>query len=90
MIVDKKEFQQMKALVDQQQEQIKLLLTGFGQQQKIVAPVVAANKKRHLKIVVGFNEEIKNGDFAEPLLPMRLTKTALSVFDEDDKRSDCG
>lgn len=30
MIVDKKEFQQMKALVDQQQEQIKLLLTGFG------------------------------------------------------------
>jgi len=54
-----------------------------------VAPVVVAKKKRHSKTMVGLNEEVRNGDFAEPLLPVRLTKTALSVFDKDEKRSDC-
>ena len=55
-----------------------------------MAPVASGKKKGHSKTVVGANEEIKNGDFAKPLLPMRLTKTALSVLDKDDKRSDCG
>ena len=50
-------------------------------------PVV--KKKGPSKTVVGANEEIKRGEFAKPLLPMRLTKTALSVLDKDDKRSDC-
>ena len=55
-----------------------------------MAPVASEKKKGHSKTVVGDNEEIKKGYFAKPLLPMRLTKTALSVLDKDDKRSDCG
>ena len=49
-----------------------------------------AKKKAPSKTVVGANEEIKKGEFAAPSLPMRLTKTALSVLNKDDKRSDCG
>ena len=54
-----------------------------------MAPVASGKKKGLSKTVVGANEEIKRGEFAKPLLPMRLTKTALSVLDKDDKRSDC-
>ena len=59
-------------------------------QQQILAPMAGGKKKGPSKTVVGANEEIKRGEFAKPLLPMRLTKTALSVLDKDDKRSDCG
>ena len=55
-----------------------------------MAPVASGKKKAPSKTVIGANEEIKKGEFAEPLLPMRLTKTALSVLDKDDNRSDCG
>ena len=55
-----------------------------------MAPIASGKKKGHSKTVVGANEEIKKGEFAAPSLPMRLTKTALSVLDKDDKRSDCG
>ena len=37
-------------------------------------PLVIAKKKAPSKSVIGLNEEIKNGDFAELLQPMRLTK----------------
>ena len=56
----------------------------------LAATQPVAKKKGPSKTVVGANEEIKRGEFAKPLLPMRLTKTALSVLDKDDKRSDCG
>jgi hypothetical protein len=55
----------------------------------LAAAQPVAKKKAPSKTVVGANEEIKRGEFAKPLLPMRLTKTALSVLDKDDKRSDC-
>ena len=56
----------------------------------LAAAQPVAKKKSPSKTVIGANEEIKRGEFAKPLLPMRLTKTALSVFDKNDKRSDCG
>ena len=46
--------------------------------------VALLNKKGPSKTVVGANEEIKRGEFAAPSLPMRLTKTALSVLDKDN------
>ena len=49
-----------------------------------------AKKKAPSKTVIGANEEIKRGEFAAPSLPMRLTKTALSVLENNDKRSECG
>ena len=55
----------------------------------LAATQPVAKKKGPSKTVVGANEEIKRGEFAAPSLPMRLTKTALSVLDKDDKRSDC-
>ena len=60
------------------------------QSQKLsIAPMAGGKKKGPSKTVVDANEEIKKGEFAKPLLPTRLTKTALSVLDKDDKRSDC-
>ena len=56
----------------------------------LAAAQPVAKKKAPSKTVIGANEEIKRGEFAAPSLPMRLTKTALSVLDKDDKRSDCG
>ena len=44
-----------------------------------MAPMVAKKKKRHYKTVVAINKETNNGEFAEPLLPMRLKKIALGV-----------
>jgi len=52
--------------------------------------MASGKKKGPSKTVVDADEEIKKGEFAKPLLPMRLTKTALSVLDKDNKRSDCG
>lgn len=52
--------------------------------------LVAAKKKAPSKSVIDINEEIKNGDFAAQLLPVRLTKTALGALDKDDKRSNFG
>ena len=59
-------------------------------QKLAIAPMANGKKKGHSKTVVSANEEIKKDEFAAPSLPMRLTKTALSVLDKDDKRSDCG
>ena len=56
----------------------------------LAAAQPVAKKKAPSKTVIGANEEIKKGEFAKPLLPMRLTKTALSVLDKDDNRSGCG
>ena len=49
-----------------------------------MASMASGKKKGPSKTVVGANEEIKKGEFAKPLLPMRLTKTALSVLDKDN------
>ena len=46
--------------------------------------LAAAQPVAKKKTVIGANEEIKNGEFAAPSLPMRLTKTALSVLDKDN------
>ena len=56
----------------------------------LAAAQPVAKKKAPSKTVIGANEEIKRGEFAAPSLPMRLTKTALSVLDKNDKRSECG
>jgi hypothetical protein len=55
------------------------------QPQKLSMALVASGKKKgSSKTVIGANEEIKRGEFAAPSLPMRLTKTALSVLDKDN------
>ena len=56
----------------------------------LAAAQPVAKKKAPSKTVIGANEEIKRGEFAAPSLPMRLTKTALSVLENNDKRSECG
>ena len=50
----------------------------------LAATQPVAKKKAPSKTVIGANEEIKRGEFAAPSLPMRLTKTALSVLDKDN------
>ena len=50
----------------------------------LAAAQPVAKKKAPSKTVIGANEEIKKGEFAEPLLPMRLTKTALSALSKDN------
>ena len=52
--------------------------------------MIAAPVSAPVAPVVDPNEEIKNSEFAEPLLPAKLTKAALKGFDKDDKRSECG